>query len=131
MSNITSETVQAWLDRYIAAWRANSRDPIVALFAPDATYRYGPFDDPVRGADAIAASWLERPDDPDSWTASYRPIAIEGNLAVAHGRSRYFHADRKRLRTEFDNIFVLRLDDQGRCSDFTEWYIERPKPKAG
>jgi hypothetical protein len=131
MSSITSETVQAWLDRYVAAWRANSRDAIVALFTSGATYRYGPWDDPLLGAEAIAASWLERPDKPDSWTASYGPIAIEGNLAVTHGRSQYFQPDRTKLRTEYDNIFVLRLDEHGRCSDFTEWYVERPKRKAG
>jgi hypothetical protein len=27
----------------------------------------------------------------------------------------------------FDNCFVLRFDADGRCSEFTEWFIERPK----
>ena len=28
---------QAWLDRYVAAWRSNDRADIEALFSPDAT----------------------------------------------------------------------------------------------
>ena len=131
MSNVTMGSVQTWLDRYIAAWRSNEREPIVALFADDATYRYRPFDDPLRGREAIADGWLASPDEPDSWEAAYRPIAIEGNLAVANGRSRYFQADRTKVRAEYDNIFVMRFDEKGRCSDFTEWFVERPKAAAG
>jgi len=32
--------VQRWLDRYIAAWRANEPEPIEALFTDDVVYRY-------------------------------------------------------------------------------------------
>lgn len=130
MSNVTMDMVQAWLDRYVEAWRANERAPIMALFANDATYRYGPFDEPLRGAEAIADGWLRKPDEPDSWQATYRPIATDGDLAVAHGRSRYLQADRSKARTEYDNIFVLRFDGEGRCSDFTEWFVERPRAAA-
>jgi hypothetical protein len=130
MSKVTIESVQAWLDRYVEAWRSNAREPILALFADDASYRYGPFDKPLLGRQAIADSWLKNPDPPDSWAATYRPIAIEGDLAVAHGRSQYFEEDRTKQRTEYDNIFVMRFDGQGRCIDFTEWYIERPKNAA-
>ena len=47
---------------------------------------------------------------------------------MTRGRSRYFDTDRTAVRTEYDNIFVIRLDDLGRATDFTEWYMERPKP---
>jgi len=26
----------------------------------------------------------------------------------------------------YDNVFALRFDAGGRCSDFTEWYMKRP-----
>ena len=26
----------------------------------------------------------------------------------------------------YDNVFALRFDAGGRCSDFTEWYVKRP-----
>jgi hypothetical protein len=28
----------------------------------------------------------------------------------------------------FDNCFVMRFDNDGRCAEFTEWFMERPKP---
>ena len=26
----------------------------------------------------------------------------------------------------FDNCFVMRFDETGRCRDFTEWFMQRP-----
>jgi len=53
-------------------------------------------------------------------------MVVEGRIAVAQGRTRYFLADRT-LKREFANLFVLHFDDAGRCERFTEWYMEAGK----
>ena len=83
---VERERVAAWLADYIAAWRSNDEQQIRALFTEDAVYRYHPYDEPVVGAADIAADWLEHPDDPDEWEASYQPIAVDGDTAVARPR---------------------------------------------
>src|ERR671914_624612 len=83
--------VQAWLDRYVEAWRANEREPIEQLFTEDAVYGYRPWDSEkhtVTGHDAIVASWLDEPDAPGSWDARYETWAVDGDRAVAVGWSR-------------------------------------------
>lgn len=119
------ESVQAWLDKYIEAWRTYDASKIGDLFSEDALYFYSPFDehDPVRGRDAIVAHWLEEPDDPQSWEAHYAPVAVEGKVGVTQGRTRYLPRDGTPGR-QFDNIFVLHFDDAGRCARFTEWYMQ-------
>lgn len=124
---INTAAVAAWLNAYSEAWRTYDPKAIAALFGEDAAYYYGPFDEPVRGRDAIVESWLANRDAPGSYEGRYVPLAVEGDLAVANGHSRYFEADGTTLKTEFDNIFVLRFDGQGRCSEFREWFMERPK----
>jgi ketosteroid isomerase-like protein len=124
---MTHDEVHRWLNGYIDAWRRNERQAIVDLFSEDATYSYGPYLQPIRGREAIADSWLDGPDAPDSWDASYEPIAVDGNTAVVHGRSRYFNDDRTQLRTEYDNIFVIRFDETGRATEFAEWFVEKPQ----
>lgn len=121
---MTHAEVQAWLDRYIAAWRANEREPIEALFTEDAVYRYNPYRDDLalRGHAAIVRGWLDEGDDPGSWEASYEPYAIEGDRAVATGWSRYAATADAPART-FHNVFLLRFDG-GRCSEFTELFME-------
>jgi hypothetical protein len=114
---MTAADVQAWLDAYVAAWRSYDAAAIGDLFAPDARYAYHPYDEPLRGRDAIAASWLEDRDDPGSWEAAYAPSLIDGRRAVATGTTRYASGD------VFSNLFELEFDAEGRCARFVEWYM--------
>jgi ketosteroid isomerase-like protein len=119
-----NDAFQAWLDHYIAAWRSGDRTDIEALFSADARYFYGPYAEPIVGGAAIAADWLENPDEPGSWEAEYHPLAIDGEVAVATGESRYTNG------STFSNIYVCRFDGDGRCTEFREWFMERKKPKS-
>ena len=123
---MTHEIFQVWLDRYIAAWRSGNAEEIGGLFSEDVEYSYRPFTPTVRGRDAVVASWLRNPDEPGSWSAEYRPLAVDGDVAVSVGESRY----PKEGKT-YSNIFVCRFNDEGECREFSEWWVEKPKPKAG
>jgi SnoaL-like domain len=117
--------LQAWLDRYVAAWRANEPDPISELFTEDAVYRWRPYggdDHAVRGRDAIVDSWLEEPDDPTSWNAHYEAYSVDGDRAVATGTSRYEASGEDPERT-YHNVFLLRFAPDGRCAEFNEYYM--------
>ena len=115
------DTVQAWLDAYVEAWRTYERDAIADLFSLGASYAYHPYDEPLQGREAIVGDWLAERDEPGSWEAAYRPLLIAGDRAVATGETRYANGK------VFSNLFVLGFDDDGRCSDLVEWYIEQPR----
>ena len=119
------ESVQLWLDNYVEAWRTYDPERIGNLFSEDALYFYSPFDEenPVRGRDSIVADWLDEPNAAGSWQARYVPVAVEGNVGVAQGRTRYIRPDGS-IERQFDNIFVLHFDEAGRCARFTEWYMQ-------
>ena len=117
---LSREQVQRWLGDYIAAWHSYDEDAILALFAPEATYAYHPYDEPLRGTDAIAAAWLADRDEPGSWEAVYAPALIEGNTAIAKGKTRYANG------RVFSNLFELEFDGGGRCTRFTEWFVLHP-----
>lgn len=115
---------QSWLDRYIAAWRSGDPEAIGELFSPDAKYFYGPYREPMAGRAAIVADWTKEPDPPGSWEAEYRPLAIDGDVAVAIGESRYAEG---RI---YSNIFVCRFDADRRCHEFREWYMGKKRPSV-
>ena len=117
------DSVQVWLDKYVEAWRTYDPAQIGNLFSEDALYFYSTFDDPLRGREAIVADWLKEPNATGSWEAGYEPVAVEGNVGVAQGRTRYFGSDGA-VEREFDNIFVLHFDEAGRCKRFTEWFMQ-------
>ena len=116
---------QRWLDRYVEAWRTYDAEAIGQLFADAAVYRYHPYaegDDVVVGRSAIVANWLGERDDPGAWSAEYEPFAVEGDRAAAVGVSRYLAADGS-LDREYHNVFLCRFDDQGVCTEFTEFFM--------
>ncbi len=119
----------AWLDRYVAAWRSYDAEAIGELFSEDVTYRYHPEDEPVRGRAAIVADWLESPDAPGSWRCRYEPFAVEGPRAVMHGWTEYVAADGETVERRFYNVWLCAFDAEGRCVDFTEYYME-PRRRA-
>jgi hypothetical protein len=119
------EHLQEWLDKYVEAWRSYEPEKIRELFSENALYFYSPFDEKnhLRGREAIVAGWLQEPDAEGSWEAHYVPVAVEGSVGVAQGRTRYFNSDGS-IERQFDNIFVMHFDDTGRCTRFTEWYMK-------
>jgi ketosteroid isomerase-like protein len=119
------ETFQRWLDQYVAAWRSNDAEQIGALFSDDVVYRYRPYTEPVRGRAAIVADWLRDPDDPASWDAEYHAVAVDGDTGVSVGESRYPSEGKA-----YSNVFIVRFDDDGRAREFSEWWVEKPKPKG-
>ena len=129
------KSAQDWLDRYVAAWLSYDPDDVSGLFSEDVAYRYHPYDEPIVGRDSVVASWLgegdasgdaSTRDAPGTYDAKYSPVAVDGDTVVATGTSRYReHPDGPVVRT-YDNCFVMEFDDQGRCREFTEYYLRRP-----
>ena len=133
---MTREDVDRWLADYVEAWRTYDRDQIEALFAADVSYRYHPADDPIEGRDAVVESWLGEGDHPDAsdrdepgtYEASYRAFAVDGDRAVATGISSYCDEPGGPAIRVYDNCFVMRFDSDGRCREFTEWFVLRKSP---
>lgn len=136
VSAMQKADVDRWLRAYVEAWKTYDRERIAALFSDEVSYRYHPYDEPLRGRDAVVASWLGEDnhagastrDDPDTYDASYRTVAVDGNVAFATGTTRYSRTPGAPPNRVFDNCFVMSFDTAGRCREFTEWYMERPGP---
>jgi hypothetical protein len=126
--------VAAWLSDYIEAWKSYDPDAIGALFSDDVRYRYHPYDEPIEGRQAVVESWLGEGeyageawarDEAGSYDAHYEPVAVDGDVAVATGASTYTKEPGGPVDKVYDNCFVIRFDDEGRCREFTEWFMKR------
>jgi ketosteroid isomerase-like protein len=130
--------VSRWLEDYVQAWKSYDRSAIGALFSDDVSYRYHPYDEPVRGREAVVSSWLGESEDdgasardvPGTYDADYLPVAVDGDVAVATGLSTYYAGSDVPVREVYDNCFVMRFDSDGRCREFTEWYMKRPPSES-
>jgi hypothetical protein len=64
-------------------------------------------------------------DAPGTYGAAYAPVAVDGDVVVATGTSRYRDSADGPVVGVYDNCFAMRFDDAGRWREFTEFYVER------
>jgi uncharacterized protein (TIGR02246 family) len=112
--------VRAWVDRYREAWESNDPDTIGGLFADGARYHTEPYAEPIAGRDAIVADWLERKDEPGQTSFRSEVLAIAGDVAFVRGWTTYFDPPQR----DYSNLWVIRFDGDGRCEEFTEWWMK-------
>jgi SnoaL-like domain len=113
--------VAAWIDGYVRAWSSNDPGEIGALFTDDAAYYNEPYATPHRGRQAIVEDWLGRRDEPGQASFRWWPLAVTDELAVVQGETVYHQ-----LRRTYSNLWVIRLAADGRCREFTEWWMRQP-----
>jgi len=122
MSTSTA-ALSTWLDGYKRVWEEKDPDGAAALFTEDGVYAWGPYEEPMRGREAIKARWVEV-------TAAQSDVRFTSTVlgevdsgGVAHWNCKFkVPGD---LEIELDGIFIVVLTDDGLCSDFREWWNER------
>lgn len=115
---MSAERFATWIDRYENAWRTAGTEALRDLFTADATYKPAPFDEPLRGLEAIATFWETERDGPDeAFMASYEMVAVDGPTGVARLEIRYGGP----LRRTYRDLWIIELDEAGLCTAFEEW----------
>jgi ketosteroid isomerase-like protein len=110
--------LEDWVRRYVDAWESNDPEEIGTLFTDDALYYTAPYRQPWAGREGIVAGWLDRKDEPGEWRFSYEVLGIDGNVGFIKGVTTYGNGD------DYSNLWVIRLTEDGRASEFTEWWME-------
>jgi uncharacterized protein (TIGR02246 family) len=125
----TRQAVDEWLVAYVRAWQRYDPADIGNLFTEDATW-WQPFGVRAQGRDRIVAEWMaeQHLDEPGGYGGRYECIAVDGDLAVCHGRTEFVDPTSGERRGRFDNLWVLRFGPDGRCAEFHEWYAPEPVP---
>ena len=120
--------LEDWLTRYRTAWKSDDPDQIAALFVDDATYSPWPFSTAWEGRPQIVRKWVDRGDSKRPWEFDHEILAFEGDSGVVRGLTTYpAHADEP--EAVYSNIWLIRLNPDGRAREFAEWWVERPSDK--
>jgi hypothetical protein len=117
-----ADELNEWMSGYRRAWQSNDPDDIRGLFTEDALYRVEPWSEPWRGQDAIVENWLARRDEPETTTFSWSALVVTDDIAVVQGETVYVSD------ATYSNLWVIRLDADGRATEFTEWWMDQARP---
>ena len=127
-AEVTRERVARWVAAYECAWRTPGTETLAQIFTPDATYRQGPYEEPVIGLPAIRRMWEEERQGPgEVFSMTSDIVAVDGATAVVRVGVGYGHP----VRQEYRDLWVMRFADDGLCSSFEEWPFWPERPDAG
>jgi uncharacterized protein (TIGR02246 family) len=121
MDDDLTRRLHTWIDGYIQAWNSNDPAAIGALFTHDAAYYTAPYRPPWQGRDEIVRRWLDRKDAAGETEFRWHPLAVSPDLAVVQGETVY-----RTPPQTYSNLWIIRLDAEGRCTEFTEWWMQHP-----
>jgi ketosteroid isomerase-like protein len=113
------EELARWTDAYVRAWDSNDPEEIRSLFTEDAQYFTEPHAKPWTGHDEIVREWLDRKDEPGDYTFRWEILSADGELGFVRGWTTYAGDPPK----EYGNLWVIRLESDGRASEYVEWYV--------
>lgn len=119
--SLTREAFAAWLEKYGKAWIARDAREAADLYTEDGTYQVTPFVEPMRGRKAILEYWTKVAQTEENIEFGYEVLAV----TPAQGMARWwasFIIVPPGLKTKLDGIFVIALDERGKCSRLQEWW---------
>ena len=118
IGDVDRDHVTRWVAAYEAAWRSAGTEALAGLFAADAVYRQGPYQDPVTGLPAIERMWEAERDGPgEAFEMTSEIVAADGDTAVVRVQVRYGDP----VAQEWRDLWVIRFDADGCCESFEEW----------
>jgi hypothetical protein len=117
---------KAWLDAYGQAWENRNPEATTALFTEDGTYQVTPFLEPVRGRKAIFEYWSEVARTEENIRFGYEILVAKAELNIARWSASFVIVPQG-LQTQLDGIFLISLDEEGRCRSLREWWHKQQK----
>lgn len=119
------ERLVGWLDAYGRAWETGDADAAASLFTEEATYQESPFEEPMRGREAIHRYWSQVPEQQRDVEFGYE--VLSASPALVH-----WWASFTRLAsgapTRLDGVLLLEFDEGDRCTSLREWWHAHPPP---
>jgi hypothetical protein len=115
---VNRDELAGWLAAYERAWRAPGTQAVADLFVSDATYQMAPYAQPYVGVEQISDLWERERDSPDEvFTMDCEIVALDGDTGVIRVTVRYGDP----VEEEYRDLWIIRLDETGRCASFEEW----------
>ena len=112
---------RSWLDAYGKAWESRNVEAAAALYADDGTYQVTPFLEPMRGRKAIFEYWSEVARTEENVRFGYEILVSNAEINIARWSASFVIVPQG-LQTRLDGIFLISMDEQGRCKSLREWW---------
>jgi hypothetical protein len=121
---------KSWLDAYGQAWENRNPEAAAALFNESGTYQVTPFLKPMRGRRAIFEYWEHVARTEEEIRFGCEILAVTTEVGIARWWATFVIVP-PGLQTKLDGIFLISLDDEGRCKSLREWWHKQQEMTVG
>lgn len=116
------DTFHTWINALGRAWETRDAAAAADLFTEDATYQENPFDEPLRGRDAIRRYWAALPREQDDITVEFEILEVTPVTGIARWMASFVRVP-SGSRARLDGVLVASFDgDSRRAHAFREWW---------
>lgn len=119
--------LERWLERYGRAWERHDAGAFADLFTEDALYQERPFDEPLRGRQAVRAYAETAALHQRGVSFAHEVLGFADGKALALWRAAYEKASNGEA-TRLSGVFLLEFGEDGRCRSLREWWDADPSP---
>jgi len=122
--------LKTWLEAYGRAWMSRDAHAAASLYTSDGTYQVTPFTPPICGHEAILKYWTGVCETERDIQFGYEILTTTAEIGVARWWASFFIIPQQ-LDTKLDGVFVITLDNSGRCTSLREWWHkdQRERPR--
>jgi uncharacterized protein (TIGR02246 family) len=125
---VTLEELDRWLDTYGRAWERKDTGGFAGCFTEDALYAWGPWSEPLRGREEIAARFDQAVATQENIRFGHEPLAVTPD---GRGVARWWVATTDPdtgVVEEDEGVFLVTTGGDGLCTEFREWWNSRTRP---
>ena len=118
--NILMEQLENWLELLKTAWEKKNPDLAIELCAEKFIWYEAPFQNPITTRQGLLDEWESVQNHKDI-SMKYEILSLTGNVGIAKW-SAVFKRLSEETSTELEGIYLVKLDSQGKCTEFHQWY---------
>jgi len=116
------DNFKTWIDALGRAWETRDADAAAELFTGDATYQENPFDEPLRGREAIRRYWADLPRQQDDIKVDFEILEVTPTTGVARWMASFVRVPSGK-QARLDGVLVASFkEDSYRAHAFREWW---------
>lgn len=126
-SSMDVATFRRWLGEYGRAWETCDPDAAAQLFTSDASYQWGPLEQPLRGREQIRARWEEATGRQREVRFGSEPLSVSDERGIARWWVSFIRDDQ---RVKLEGIFDISLTADSLCQSLREWWNAEGEPRG-
>lgn len=123
---VNLKSLSKWLDDLGQAWINRNPKAAAEICAENVLYFENPFDKPLTSRKEVEEIWHEVPNYQKDIKFSYEIISVNKQVGIAKWRASFTRLP-SGIRDTLDGIYLVKLDNDGLCKEFHQWWVVKPK----